>query len=900
MVKLPLFPLHHERRQQSQLHQLKDTPLLLEQLEGRQLLAADPMMIEIVPGPGVSNPNYFAELDGTAYFQANGGSAGIELWMSNGTSAGTMLVKDINPSGNSSPSFLVNMDGTLFFQANDGSSGAELWMSDGTSGGTVLLKDINPSGSSNPSNLTEVDGTLFFTAENGSTGAELWMSDGTAGGTMLVKNINGLAVGSNVDFLTNVNGTLFFQANDGSVGSELWMSDGTSGGTSLVKDIRAGTSSGGAQYLENLDGTLFFHANDGSVGRELWMSDGTSAGTSLVKDIRPGSSSSFPAFLENVDGTLYFSANGGTYSTELWKSDGTSAGTTLVKDINPGTSFSAPAYLTNVAGTLFFRANDGSVGGELWTSDGTSAGTMLVKDIRPGSLSSFTRYLADINGTLFFNATDGSAGFELWLLNTEAPTLEITPDGIVTNDDPILFTFQFSEEVVGFDASDIMVDNGSAGTFMMIDGDTYTLEVSPLEDGEVTVTVMDAVAQDVTGNDNVGDEATVIYDEDLLEEMPLIVTGTDAGSAATVRIFDGNGNELDSFFPYTEAFTGGVRVATGDINNDGILDIVTAAGPGGGPHIQVFDSQTGELITGGTNNFYAYDPLFSGGVFIAVGDVNNDGFDDIITGADAGGGPHVKVFDGESGAVISEFYAYDIDFNGGVRVAAGDIDGNDTAEVITAPGVGGGPRVRVFDGTNSTGVPLEGPATDFLAYDMNFTGGIYVAAGDVDNDGLDDIITGAGQTGGPHVKVFNSLDASLLQNFYAYDPSFTGGVRVGSVDINGDDFADILTVPGSPGGPHTRAFSGVDASDLSNFYSGMPMNFDGLYVAGGITLAPIEGTSGPSSAPLSSQFATTSEDSSEDANLELNTSKQSWFDDTEEFFQSAEEIDKLFSGLGIR
>ncbi|QGJ71482.1 Hypothetical protein PBC10988_31870 [Planctomycetales bacterium 10988] len=475
-----------------------------------------------------------------------------------------------------------------------------------------------------------------------------------------------------------------------------------------------------------------------------------------------------------------------------------------------------------------------------------------------------------------------------------APTLEITPDSGESNDDPILFTFLFSEDVTGFDANDIMVMGGTAGTFTTIDGSTCTLEVTPdEEDGDVTVTVADGVAQDAAMNDNVGDSATVTFNA--TEPTPLIVTGTDAGGPATVRVFDSSGNELLSFMPYG-AFTGGVRVATGDINGDGILDIITAAGPGGGPHVQVFDSRTGEHITGGLNNIYAYAPNVTTGVFVASGDVNGDGFDDIITAPDAGGGPHLKVYNGLTGDVITEFYAYAPNVTVGVRIATGDINGDGFAEIITTPGPGGGPHVRVINGM--TGEQMPGPVTNFYAYAPNVLTGLYVASGDVNGDGFDDIITSPGAGGGPHVQAFSSADGSTLQNFYAYHPNFLGGVRVGSADLNQDGFADIITVPGSSGGPHTRAFSGVDLSDLSNFFSGPPTNTDGLFIAGGISYIPIEDPA-PTSAPFTSPMIAANSETPQDITLDALAKKKSWQDDADEFFQSAEEIDKLFSGLGI-
>jgi ELWxxDGT repeat protein len=263
------------------------------------------------------------------------------------------LVKDIDPAGSSSPYPLIAIGGTLFFVADDGPHGFELWKSDGTEAGTVMVKDINPSvdyeGDFAPDWLTNVGGTLFFSGDDG-TGRELWKSDGTEVGTVMVKDIGAY-------LLADVGGTLFFVVE----GSELWKSDGTEAGTVMVKDVNPnGSSELGS--LADVGGTLFFIVDD----TELWKSDGTEAGTVMVKDINPVSASAFVAgSLTDVGGTLFFGADDGTHGRELWTSDGTEAGTVMVKDIKScGSSY--PFALTDVGGTLFFSAGDGIHGRELW------------------------------------------------------------------------------------------------------------------------------------------------------------------------------------------------------------------------------------------------------------------------------------------------------------------------------------------------------------------------------------------------------------------------------------------------------------------------------------------------------------------------------------------------------
>jgi ELWxxDGT repeat protein len=392
--------------------------LRLEALEERQLLSITPQVL--MGGTGApSKPVVLSQVGDVFFFSATDGTNGYELWKTDGTTAGTVLVKDIRPGADSSVvgSYRnsIALDGALLFFANDGAHGQELWRSDGTSAGTVMVKDIRPGdGGSGPKLLVNVGGTLFFTANDGTTGYELWRTDGTNDGTVLVKDIRPGSSDAGIFGLTNVNGTLFFAANDGTSGSELWKSDGTETGTVLVSDINPGTGGVGPENLTNVAGTLYFRADDGVHGTELWKTDGTAANTVLVRDVAVGTASSVPNSLVNVGGTLFFQANDGTSANELWKSDGSSAGTVLVKSISPTASAFGPGFLTNVNNRLFFSANDGTHGFELWTSDGTSDGTVLAKDIRSGAVSGLVTELMNVDGTLFFTARDADHGTEFW------------------------------------------------------------------------------------------------------------------------------------------------------------------------------------------------------------------------------------------------------------------------------------------------------------------------------------------------------------------------------------------------------------------------------------------------------------------------------------------------------
>jgi hypothetical protein len=306
----------------------------------------------------------------------------------------------------------------------------------------------------------------------------------------------------------------------------------------------------------------------------------------------------------------------------------------------------------------------------------------------------------------------------------------------------------------------------------------------------------------------------------------IFATGADAGGGPQVNVYDNSGDLKFAFMAYDAQFLGGVRVAVADVNGDGVPDIITAPGPGGGPDIRIFDGQSGAMI----GEFLAYDYHFNTGVYVAAADFNGDGKADIVTAPDQGGGPDIRIFNGASAAtggpppIIGEFLAYDFQFLGGVRIAVGNVTGTGGPDIITAPGPGGGPDIRVFQGT--TGALIQ----EFLAYDYHFDTGVFVAAGDVNGDGKADIVTAPDQGGGPDVRVFDGGTDTLIQEFLAYTVGFEGGVRVAVTDVNGDGKADIITGAGPSGGPAVGVFSGLSSTTLDSFYAYDPSFTGGVFV----------------------------------------------------------------------
>ncbi|HEX5716667.1 MAG TPA: ELWxxDGT repeat protein, partial [Thermoanaerobaculia bacterium] len=371
----------------------------------------------------------FVEMGGVLYFTSSDGIHGTELWRTDGTAAGTRMVKDVCPGSCASWIFRLAVWGSsLYFSADDGAHGSELWKSDGTEAGTVLVKDLTPglTGSS-PSDFFELGGTLYFSTYQDATGGELWKTDGTAAGTALFADLWPGVGNAAPRLLGRIGTTVFLSANDGAHGWELWAFDGSPAGPVLVKDINPGTADSVYSNGGDLPGyrsalaagnRLYFAAQDGTSGIELWATDGTAAGTVLVKDIYPGPEGSQPFSLVELNGGILFRASDGQQGYELWKSDGTGANTTLVKDIRPGPDNSSPSELTVLGSWIYFRAFDDAHGAELWRSDGTEANTTLVKDIRPGPGTGLSFLgpagFAVVGTVLTFFADDGTNGLEPW------------------------------------------------------------------------------------------------------------------------------------------------------------------------------------------------------------------------------------------------------------------------------------------------------------------------------------------------------------------------------------------------------------------------------------------------------------------------------------------------------
>ena len=346
----------------------------------------------------------------------------------------------------------------------------------------------------------------------------------------------------------------------------------------------------------------------------------------------------------------------------------------------------------------------------------------------------------------------------------------------------------------------------------------------------------------------------------ILPNVPIYATGAGAGGAPQVNVYSSLDNSLiTSLLAFEPSFSGGVSTAVADVNNDGISDLICGAGAGGGPRVIVFNGATN--FTTVLQDFFAFDPSFRGGVDVAGADFNVDGFADIVASAGPGGGPEVRVFDAKTLNVLTQFYAYDTSFSGGVTVATGETDGSGLSSLITGAGPGGGSHVKIWRNAlmytiGSTPI-LPGAQTistftltgQFMAYESAYTGGVNVSTGLVggmSQGGFDRIITGT-MNGAPLVSVWQAMDNmdpfpmsatpssdyTMQSSFFAFNSNDTSGVFVGAVD--GSTGSDLIVTQGK-GSNVLQRYSflpGTEAPTFEDEFSPFPIGFLGGISLGG-------------------------------------------------------------------
>jgi ELWxxDGT repeat protein len=421
--------------------------------------------------------------DGLLIFTPADASLGRELWRCDGTLAGTFLLKDILPGAAGSEPGLWGpfSPGGLptFFDADDGVHGRELWVSDGTAAGTHLAADVVPgpdgslpylqyktpngvallqlltspsppflyaadASSATPAFLVEdtvaglapystteyfeaSDGRVYFSGETASTGDQLWVTNGTLAGTHFLGNVDPGARVSRPRGFFEIGGRLLFGASAPGVARELFSTDGTPGGITLVKDIVPGSDASNPAFLAHVNGLALFLAETPGEGREPWVTDGTEAGTVLLKDIMPGPESSRAYSFVPLGNEVIFVADDPTNVRQLWKTDGTSAGTQMVVDMAPWyVELGFSPLMVVVGDTVYFQAEGPRAGqGGIWRTDGTAAGTRPVVATQHPTFT--LEMLGVAGGTLILRSRALKDGWGVWALDASVPACPPAP-----------------------------------------------------------------------------------------------------------------------------------------------------------------------------------------------------------------------------------------------------------------------------------------------------------------------------------------------------------------------------------------------------------------------------------------------------------------------------------------
>jgi len=371
------------------------------------------------------------------------GTIGPALYKTDMNIDNEVLVLDLDPTSTSnylSTSISIVFNNILYFIGPTEVEGYEIWRTDGTAAGTYILKDIEPGTGSSMVFTTSknyfgvLNNQLYFGAGNSTNGAELWTTDGTEAGTQMVRDIEtdnsfgSPQYGSNPSEFIFYNNKLYFSAYTIAQGRELWTTDGTEAGTVLVKDMAPGSSSPISFTVYN--NKIYFHAYRDGQGYSLYASDGTNAGTQVVKEISAGGPN-YPENFAVYDNKLFFKAENTTVFAELWSTDGTAAGTAVAANYF-GTDQSSPQGLLPTTNYLYLQAMNPSGEYKIFRgSSPMSSATMISTD---ASIYAEEPEMFLINNCLLFVGNDGNTGKEFYkICNQNTSMIGIDENDLKSN-----------------------------------------------------------------------------------------------------------------------------------------------------------------------------------------------------------------------------------------------------------------------------------------------------------------------------------------------------------------------------------------------------------------------------------------------------------------------------------
>ena len=519
----------------------------------------------------------------------------------------------------------------------------------------------------------------------------------------------------------------------------------------------------------------------------------------------------------------------------------------------------APPTITTVAGATLsytltardaFGNVSGSADGQAAIGAGPGRNTMPTTAVLVDGMASFSGEFFD-KGTQTITATaNGLTATATALVNAAAVdrlivTLSST-SYVVGSSPPITVT------VTARDAFDNLASPGSPVTLSLVLPDptaTITPSTGTFVNGVATFQVTFGLAGSYTivattgGVSQAAGPVNVTVPPPPAPPVPPALTstlssrfavGSGLGGSTEARVYNPDGSPATTgngasfavtpfpagfegqVFQTSVGFTGDIRTASGDVNGDGVEDLIVGSGATIVATVLVIDGKTGQTVF----EFHPFEQ-FTGGTFVAVGDVNGDGIADIVITPDRGGGPRVTILAGAKDnnfPLMANFFGIrDPEFRGGARAGVGDVNGDGFGDVIVSAGFTGGPRVSLWDGKLLSKALYGNLIGDFFVFEPQLRNGAFVALSDVNGDGYADLIAGAGEGGGPRVRVLSGksmmsvggTNAVNLADFFAGNPNRRGGTRVAAKNLDGDRYGDFLVGDGLGDGSLVQAYYGL-------------------------------------------------------------------------------------------
>ena len=670
---------------------------------------------------------------------------------------------------------------------------------------------LNSVGQTTPLNTVTITNSRGASVTGNFTAGNVVLSDTTGsiffkGNTTITSSLSTAAKAYNIEFGDSLSDTTVL------AGVPVFSNTGNLrffGTTSLTSGA---TITGGSLANVNLAGTIVsggaFNIGAGLAG--INVSDNTQL---ILNSTTSGSTFASPINL-NAGSVGSFNLLGvGTLTLSANSTGGVTTGDTI--NVTNGTlnvtgTLGSASTITLTNGTL---TGPGGTVGNLTPANGTvdPQGTLNTGIV---TFNAATTYIADVlTATTATNLT-GNSGFNL---GGATLTLESVASGLGVGN---TFTIINNTAVSG-GLSGTFAGLPEGATLSALDslGNTITFAISYVGGiigaNDVTISVTNVLIANPSAIPQ-----PMVAGQPLLNYLTAVGAGEGGGPMVTVTLDIIPGlttvPTYFSFFAYDEGFTGGVRVALNELDgNTDTKEIITGPGAGGGPNVKVFQFNIRTLTFNPTpvTSFFAFnDPTFSGGVYVAGGDVTGDGIGDLLVGAGAGGGPRVQVYAGSLNGVItsspiSDFFAYSTEFLGGVVVAAGDRTGDTTLEVVTGPASNGGYNIKSFNvaGTGNNPTLIE----NFFAFnDFTSIGGLSIATAVFDANPMDDLVIGTTNT--QFGVILNQNYEGILANPF---PGFTGAIRAGFAD-NLQTGYQAVAAAGPGGGPVLSVFS-VGANSLT-------------------------------------------------------------------------------------